>query len=323
MTVGEQAPKVYSIQRAESTSLAFALPLHIFVTVLKPMIWFINWISNLLIRLAGGKAGSEHGGAHDIAEVRAIIGAATEAGHLTPGQKVFSENILDLVRLEVRHVMVPRIDVAFLSTKKTRDENLAIIRETGHSRFPLADPDLDHVAGLIHSRALLGQMLDSETPNLLSLARKCPTVPDTQPLPRMIRMMQKERTHCANVVDEHGTSVGFAFLEDAIEEIVGPIYDEFDEEVARVERSACGAIELEGNLPLPEAENELGVDLEGEADTIGGLVVAVLGRIPRKGESVEIGSYRASVLAVAKNRVVRVRFEKPDPEDASPADADE
>ena len=219
--------------------------------------------------------------------------------------------------------MVPRTEVAYLSADNSNEENLRIIRESGHSRFPLGAPDLDHLGGLVLARDLLSQLLDNERPDLGKLARELPTVPDTQPLSRLILDMARIQTHCAIVVDEHGTAVGMTFLEDAIEEIVGPIYDEFDEKKERVEKTSSSTVTMAGNVPLPEAASVLRVDFEEEADTVGGWLIARLGRSPRKGDSVEIGDYRATVDALDGHRVGLVSFEdnsdtQEDPPEAPP-----
>lgn len=217
MTVGEQAPKMFSIQKAEATILAFSIPLHIFATAFKPMIWIINWLSNSLIRFTGGKPTSEHQHSYDLAELHSILSAATKSGNLSARQQMFGDNILGLTNLEVRHIMVPRMDLISMSTAKSLEDNLKIVRDAGHSRFPLGDPDLDHVMGIVHSRTLLVHLLDKTLSDLRAICRKCPIVPDTQPLSRLILELQSVQTHCALVIDEHGTMVGLAFLEDAID----------------------------------------------------------------------------------------------------------
>ena len=310
MTVGEQAPKIWSIQKAETAALMFAVPLRIFVAVFKPMIWVINRLSNALLHIGGVAEVSEHHTAYDLAEIRSILTASAQAGHLTARQKMFSENILGLVNLEVRHVMVPRVDIAYLSGQRTVEENLQIVKESGHSRFPFCDPDLENVVGVVHARSLLAQTLDGQEPDFVSISMKCPTVADTQSVSRLILDLQRERTQCAQVIDEHGTMIGMAFLEDAIEEIVGPIYDEFDEAVCRIERFSDERVELAGCVALPEAGDALGITLNDEADTIGGYVVAMFGRLPQTGETLDIGPYKATVTGVSRRRVSKVLFKK-------------
>ena len=310
MTIGEQAPKMYSIQRAETSILLMAYPLYFFASIFKPLIWIINWISNWLIRLVGGHSTNEHHESYDLSEIRAILAVAAQSGHLSHRQKMFSENILGLTNLEVRHVMIPRMEVDFLSTKKELKANLEIVRKTGHSRYPLGSTDLDHVIGVIHGKTLLKQFIEGKQPDLKAAARKHLVVPDTERLSRLILDMQEKQTHCAQVEDEHGTTIGFVFLEDAIEEIVGPIYDEFDNRELGLKQEKEGVLLLPGSMPIPDASEILGVELDDETDTIGGLVVARLGRRPKKGEILDIGSYTVTVMTLRRNRLVRLQFEK-------------
>jgi CBS domain containing-hemolysin-like protein len=310
MTVGEQAPKMWAIYRAEGTALNTAYPLLVFATIFKPVIWVINVISNGLARLGGLSPEHHHQNAYDIQELRSILLESAQAGSISTRQRQFGENILGLANLEVRHIMVPRTEVAFLSAEDSDEENLRIIRESGHSRFPLGAPDLDHVEGMILARDVLSELLEDKKPDLTKLVRDLPSVPDTQPLSRMILDMARIQTHCAIVVDEHGTAVGMTFLEDAIEEIVGPIYDEFDERAEKIAEGPSESTIMAGTVPLPEAADALGVDFDEEADTVGGWVIAKLGRLPKKGDSVEIEDYQATVEELDGHRIGLVRFEE-------------
>src|SRR5262249_35326557 len=166
---------------------------------------------------------------------------------------------------------------------------------------------LDTVMGIVHAKEVLTA---PGAPDLRALARNPVYVSATQSVSRLIFQLQRSRNHCSVVVDEHGTCVGLAFLEDALEEIVGPIFDEFDEAPPGVVRLGSGAIEVPGALSLPEAAHllELG-DLEDESDTIGGYVVAGIGRLPRKGDRLEVGEWAVTVESVLRRRIERLRFE--------------
>jgi CBS domain containing-hemolysin-like protein len=309
--VGEQVPKIWAIRRPETTSLALSLPLRAFTLVLQPLIAFINKLSNLMLRMFGLQAEGEHDTVHDIEELRAILRAASHAGRISPRQLTFGDNILGLVNLRVRHIMLPRVDVAHISTQQSPEENLAVIRKSRHSRFPVADPDLDSVAGIVHAKDILGALLDDKSaPDLAKLARPIPSVPDTLLLSGLIRNLQGERTHCAMVVDEHGTTVGMVFLEDALEEIVGPLHDEFDDATPSVEQISDSLVEISGSMALPEAAKHLDLDLGTEADTVAGFVVSLFGSIPEVGEQIEAPPYRISIVARSKQRISRVRFER-------------
>ncbi len=310
MTFGEQAPKIWAIQRAESASLLVGLPLRAFATALRPVIWFINALSNMLLRVVGVSSAFEHEGVYDVAELRALLRGASRAGHISRRQSTIGENVLGLARLEVRHVMVPRVDVTFLTKQRSNAENLEVIRGSGHTRLPLCGTDLDDILGLIHGKDVLGSLLAGDAqPDLVALARPVLTVPDHQSLTQLIPFLQKTQAHCAVVVDEHGTTVGLIFLEDALEEIVGPLHDEFDQKVSRWKRLGDGVIEMVGSLPVPEAEELLELELGADAGTVAGVVLEAMGRLPAVGDSVEIAPYRLTVLAMSRRRVARLRVE--------------
>jgi CBS domain containing-hemolysin-like protein len=311
MTLGEQVPKLWAIHHAEQTALSVAYPLRLFTNVLRPVIWLLNAISNAMLRLAGLSAAQiAEASSHSAQEIKWILAQSGDAGHLQPRQVELARNVIEIIDLQARHILVPRVDVVFLSLQNSLEENLRIVRESGHSRFPLCNVGLDTVQGIVHAKEVLLALAEDRTPDLKAFAREALFVPDSQPLSRLILQLQRTGRHCCVVVDEHGTAIGLAFLEDALEEIVGPIRDEFDPVPEDVTRLPSGAVELPGNLPLPEAVDLLQLkDLEEEADTIGGLIVAQLGRLARQGDTIEIPGYRVSVLEVVRRRVARLRFE--------------
>ncbi|MFH2005717.1 MAG: hemolysin family protein [bacterium] len=313
MVLGEQVPKIWAIQRAERTSLAIAYPLRFFAAVFSPLIWVVNSLSNGMLRLLGVNPHAAHDGVPDASEIRSILASSASAGHITIRQREFAQNILEFNDLEVRHVLVPRADIVWLSQRATREETLRTIRESGHSRFPLCDDGLDSVIGIVHSKALLVKMADDDNVDVTSLARTASFVPDTMPLSRLIVALQRSHSGCAVVVDEHGTVLGLVYLDDALEEIVGPIYDEFDDAEAAAEpmltRLSEKAVEVSGAMSFPEARQLLQLVQESEADTIGGFVISLLKALPKKGDRLLIDPYCVTVLSVGGRRIRRLRFD--------------
>jgi CBS domain containing-hemolysin-like protein len=283
--------------------------------VLRPLIVVVNSMSNGLLRISGVESG--HGsGEHDARELKAIIGAAAMAGNISTRQRLFAENIIDLVELEVRHIMLPRTQVAYLDSNDPVAKSLARIRSEGHSRWPLANGDLDDVVGIVLARDVLEQLIDELPLNLEEISRPPHFVPDTQPLARFIVESQQTGHQGALVVDEHGTVVGMAFLEDALEEIVGPLHDERDAIESIVDQGDEGVIEMRGSLDLPEASHLLGVEFGDAHDTIGGVLIAKLGRLPRKGDVVTLEGYDALVVRTGRGRSIHtVRFTPTQTED--------
>jgi CBS domain containing-hemolysin-like protein len=313
MVIGEQAPKILAINRAESISLRVAYPLRGFAVTFGPFIWLVNGLSNALLRALGMSPEEIRESSHTVDELRGVLAASAQAGHITQRQQELAENILGIVGLETRHILLPRIEVRTLSLARSLEENMQTVRESGHSRFPLCERDMDNILGIVHAKDVLGALADGAPVDLKTLARTALFVPDTMPLSRMILTLQRGHSHCAVVLDEHGTTIGLAFLEDALEEIVGPIHDEFDVEERRIQEVSPGVLEVAGSLALPEAAAFLGVAIAGsESDTIGGHVTALLGRLPQEGDELALGAYRVRVLEVARRRVARLRFERRD-----------
>ncbi len=331
MTVGEQAPKMWALRRAEGTAVVTGPILRVFTWVFVPFIAAINWISNTMLRMVGLPADLGHESSLSTEEIRSVLSLSARAGHLSDQQFEITENVFRMMELEVRHIVVPRVEIEFLTLGNSLEDNLERMRNSGHSRFALCEVGLDTIVGIVHAKDVLDATLAEGPTDLATLAREPLFVPDTMALSQFLRELQSSRQHCAVVVDEHGTAVGLAFREDALEEIVGPLGDEFDDEVQTIAELDDGGYELPGRTSLPEVEGRLELDLPDdereEEDTIGGHVTARLGRLPHKGDRVRVGRYVATVLDASRRRVNRLRMhlapeEDEDAEAAATADVD-
>ena len=314
MTLGEQAPKMWALRRPETGALRSAIPLRGFTLVFGPFISAINGISNGILRLVGLPPEAESEASHTAEEIRSILSLSAHHGHITARAHELSENVLRMIDLEVRHIILPRVDAVFLSLEWSFEECVRVVRETSHTRYPLCERGLDTIVGFVNARDVREAVLRGEKPDLQRLAREALFVTETMPLSDFLLEVQRRRVHCAAVVDERGTVIGLAFREDALEEIVGPLGDEFDEDQPEFVEVSPGVFELSGRMSLPEVCDRLDFELDWEedeeVDTIGGHVTARLGRLPRRGDRVEVGPYRATVLEVARRRVQRLRLER-------------
>ncbi len=327
MTIGEQAPKMWAIRRAEGMALATGPTLRAFTWVFSPFITAINSISNWLLRILGLPGEGHHEVAHDTEEIRSILSLSAGAGHLSEREYELTENIFRVTQLEVRHIVVPRADVDLLSLERPLDENLRRIEETQHTRYPVCEVGLDTIVGFLHTKDLLGAMMRGEEIDLKALARKALFVPDTMALSSFLTELQTHQAQCAAVLDERGTVIGFAFREDVLEEVVGPLDDEFDRRVEGLREISRGVFEAPGRVSLPAVVDRLDFSLAAEEDegedTLGGHVTARLGRLARVGDAVTVGPYRVEVVEASPRRVERVslrRIERGAP-GASPAEA--
>jgi CBS domain containing-hemolysin-like protein len=323
MTVGEQAPKMWALRRAETTALRTALPLKLFTWVFTPFIAVINRISNRLLRLAGVPAQHGDEATHTSDEIRSMLALSWAAGHLSKLEHDVTGNVFRIMELEVRHIVVPRIDIAYLAIGRPDEENVAVIQDSGHSRLPLCEVGLDTIIGFVHTKDVMQQVLDGKAFDFRALARDAIFVPDTMSISNFLIELQSNQQHCAAVVDERGTVIGLAFREDALEEIVGPLGDEFDEIDREFQEVQEGVYEIAGRMSVPETcdrlDFELSEDEDEDEDTIGGHVTARLGRMARPGVEVPVGPYVATVLDVSRRRIRRLRLERaPSDDDAGP-----
>jgi len=308
IVAGELAPKMLAIARAEIVARWFSGPLRVFFIVTFPGIWLLNAMANLLLRVLGIPFAEEGAAshAHSGEELKLIV---AESQSMPQSARDILLNALDFHGQTARQAMVPRGSVAWLDLKKPLGANVTFAREQGYTRYPLCEGDVDKVVGMVHMRDLLQLPADADTAELRKIQRPPMFVPEAMPLGRLLREFQGRHTHLAIVVDEYGGTSGLVTLEDILEELVGEIQDEFDQELPPFQQLGAGAYLVDGSLPLDEANRRLGTGIEDpDNDTIGGHVVKLLGRIPVVGDRVDIGPYRVIVESMAGRRLAQLRF---------------
>jgi CBS domain containing-hemolysin-like protein len=325
ITLGEQAPKIVAIHAARSTALVISPPLAIFFKVFWPFIWLLNRVSNLMVRAIGVRVlpnGEQVHATED--ELRLMLAESAAGGEVSRRERLMIENVLDLESKVARQIMVPRRNITFLNVRRPIGENMRIVTETRHTRFPVCDGDLDRVIGMLHTKDLLRSVTTGqEITSLAKFARKIPVFPETMRLDVLLREFQRNRTHVAMVVDEYGTVAGMVTFENVLEELVGPIQDEFDRELPQIIRRSQGRYLIDGLCPVDELVEQCHIELPDElaADTTGGLVVELLGHIPEPGEKLRIGRYELTVVEAEPTRVRRVELVDLEPEAGEREDA--
>ena len=316
IVLGELAPKSLAIRKPEAATLVTALPLYAFYKLTYPAIWVLNHGANALLKLVGVEPVSESELAHDEEELRRLL-ASSPAAVLSKHKRELLANIFELSNRVARQVMVPRGDVVYLSTTRSLEENLAIARASGHTRLPLCEGDLDHVVGVVHIKDLF--RTPAPLAALEEVARAITFVPETLGLDRLLRRMRREQIHLAAVVDEYGGVSGIVTLENVIEEIVGQIQDEFDLETPDLVEESSNVYVVSGSMLVDDLEQALSVDFtDRDEDTIGGVVMSELGRMPEAGDAVELPPLHLEVLEVEGNRVQAVRVTVLTPTPATP-----
>ncbi|MEZ4220835.1 MAG: hemolysin family protein [Polyangiaceae bacterium] len=301
IVLGEQAPKTMAIRKAEATTLLLSIPLYAFYKATYPLIWLLNHAANGLLRIVGISPVSESELAHSEEELRLLLSSA-DGAELHKDTRELLDNVFELRHRVARHIMVPRADVTFLSLTRSLEQNVAIARESAFTRFPLCKGDLDEVIGLVHIKDLF--YADPAVECLEDIKREIKFIPETLPLDKLLRRMRQERLHMAAVVDEYGGVSGIVALEDVIEEIVGQIQDEFDEEHPDVVSMGEGLWRVAGSTLVMDLEVAIGLELsDRDEDTVAGLVLSELGRSPRIGDCVRVGSAEFAVLEASRRRI--------------------
>jgi CBS domain containing-hemolysin-like protein len=314
VVVGELVPKTIAIGHAEATALAVSWPLRFFRFLFYPLISFMNRSANLLVKAMRLTPPTEASLAHSEAELRMILAVSRKSGVLSESHGRLLANALDFADRAVRQIMVPRGDVLWLDLNRSYAENSARAREFGHTRLPLCDGTIDHVVGVVHVKDLfIAPPPLVETRNLKALARPPLYVPENAKIQQALALFQRHKVHLGVVVDEYGGTAGLVTLEDVLEELIGDIQDEFDQEAPRVQVQPDGRLLLDAALTISELEAATSVDgeIDEDVDTIGGLVQARLGRLARVGDTIPFGGGMLEVMRVRGRRILRVAYRKP------------
>jgi CBS domain containing-hemolysin-like protein len=310
IVLGELVPKALAIHRTESLALFCAWPLYAFHKIGFPIIVLFNKAARAIMALIGIKPLSDAEVAHSEEELRMIVNASHRGGVLDQMESELIDNVFDFADRLAREVMVPRQDMVCLFTDDPFAENMRVVRETGHTRYPLCVEDKDHVIGMVHIRDLMDlDLCGTGEKDLRAVMREILVIPEGMSVARLLQAMRRKRTHLAVVADEYGGTAGLVALEDVLEEIVGDIQDEHDTVgEAEIERLPDGNYKFDGRVLLDDVAELLNIRLEEhEEDTLGGYIFGLLGRRPEQGDQVDIGDYRFSVLQVNGFRVVRVK----------------
>ncbi len=311
ITAGEQAPKWLAIQKPLPTSLWVASPLLWFYRVSFPFIWLLNQSSLWMLRQVGLHPVSEHELAHSEEELRLLFATSQQSAGASRIGRHIVLNALDLRQRIVRDVMRPRREIIVLNSDASIAECLDVAEQTRYSRFPLCEGgDLDKTLGVVHIKDLYAHRLKAKRGrDLLPAARKIIYVPETARLERLLELFLDRKLHLAIVVDEYGGTVGIVTLENILEELVGQIQDEFDQEKPLLMKTSDTVWEIAGAFPLHELAELIGQPLTGEGiTTTSGWVTQQLGGFPKDGDVLTLGPFELRVEAMEGLRVARLKL---------------
>jgi CBS domain containing-hemolysin-like protein len=312
IVLGELAPKTIALERAEKTALAIAWPMEMFHTILRWPIRLLDWAGTRTVRLFGLHPTSEHGSIYTEDELRQLINASRDSGHLEEEEQELINRVFDFSDAEVREAMIPRTTVAAIPVTSTLAEVEETFCETGYSRLPVYREQLDDIVGVLFMKDIMPCLRTSGRKefNMEAMLHPPMFVPATARLGSVLAQMQAARTHLAFAVDEHGGIEGILTLEDLLEEIVGEIDDEYDEEVRAQIIEENGYYVLDGMLAVRDANRKFKLKLPEDAGytTLAGFLLARAGHILTQGETVEHDGATFTVERVDRHRIRRVRF---------------
>jgi putative hemolysin len=305
---GEIIPKVVGRRHSDAITLKIIHPLRVFYWVFSPVIWVVTGTASALLRLVGIRTARWRRRLTKD-QLRLLLTSEGErAGAVDKEETKLISGIFEFALTTVEEVMVPRTDIVGLDPGATVGDAIDLIRMHGFSRLPVFTEDRDRIEGMVHSRDVLGL---SRSQPIAGVLRALPHVPETKMCDALFRELQARRQHMAVVVDEHGSLAGLVTLEDLLEELVGEIEDEYDVREALVRTIDDDLFMIDGRAEIDTVEDALRVDLpEGDYNTIAGLVLQALGRIPEPGDEVVVGKLEIRVISASETRIGKLRVRK-------------
>ncbi len=304
---GEAVPKYAAIYYPQEFTYACALPLRLFAKMTAPLVWLINSGTWLVLAPFGIKVSSEED-SHTEEELRLLLAESARSGELGSIQKTEHELIERVFGFDerlVRQIMVPRTQMAAVNSEATPDEVLELVSREGYSRIPVYTGSRDNIVGIVHTKELLRRVLDKEPFSLANVMRPAYFVPETKKIRVLLRELQSKRMHMAIVVDEFGVTCGLVTLEDIVEELVGEIQDEFDDERPAVEARKDGGFIVNAHASILDVNALLPAPLpeSGEYSTVAGFVNVIFSGIPEAGQECVDGPYVVRVLKRSRGSV--------------------
>ncbi len=312
LVLGEIAPKSLAIRHSERLALIAVWPIRWFQLLLYPVVSVVTFLSNAVVKPFGGTTTFSANVVSE-AEIRMMVEHSEEHGVIETEEKEMIHNVFEFADTVVRKVMTPRGEFTAIEVEMGIEELLRVVTESGHSRLPVYEGDIDHIVGIIHVKDVLkcvvsGQKVD----NLKGLLRPAYMIPENKRVDELLAEFKAKKTQIAFVFDEYGTAIGLVTVEDLLEEIVGEIQDEYDveEDDVLIQVDNLTSI-VDGKMPIDDFNDRMGSELPSEeADTVGGFVFGLLGHMPTVGESVEFEGNQFTVENTDGNRIVSVRVIK-------------
>lgn len=308
---GELAPKSLAIQRPVGVTMGIAIPLQIFYVVFRPIIWALNALAGLVLKLFGINSVDAHEAHHSSEELQYLLDQGKESGALDTSEHELIKNVFDFNERVVKNIMVPRTKISGIELDTPHLDVLENIIKEGYSRIPVYDETIDKIVGIVHAKDVLPLMVQNKEIVLKDIIRKPYFIPETKKINDLLNELQLKRIQIAIVLDEFGGTAGMVTLEDIVEEIVGDIQDEYDEEKPIVEKLSDIEFMVNASASIYDVNEQLPHDLpeDGDYDTVAGLVGHLFGKIPEVGEHRNCYGYVFTILKKTEQNVESVKLE--------------
>ncbi|HEY0137626.1 MAG TPA: hemolysin family protein [Nannocystis sp.] len=320
---GELAPKSLALQRSEDVSMLVSIPMIGFAIVFRPFIYVLNATGNGVVRMFGLKPVPGHHSAHSEEEIRMIVSASRQEGVLEEQEKELLNNVFDLSDTPVRAIMTPRVDMIAIEETAPLRRLMTLNEEHGYSRVPIFRDTTDNIVGVAYIGDLLRHLDQLDTVTVGQIARATVFAPENMKVLDLFPLLQRKKTHLAIVVDEFGGTAGIVTLEDAVEEVVGEIYDENDDEEDEKLFTLLedGSYLFDATINCTEVEKTLGIDLDdqiqGNYETLSGFLFHQFEYIPRPGEETSAAGWTFHVVEADDRRVLKIRASRQEAESTS------
>ncbi len=313
IVIGELVPRALSIRRADVYIMRLAPAFYFFRNTLRPLLWVFDRSAKGILYLLGVRdTNTRQSERFSEDELRLVLTESVQRGSLTDTKLDLIDNVFDFSKRTAKHVMISRGDIVSLDLHSALEGNMVKAKANNHTRYPLCEGSIDQVVGLVNFKDVLWQSEESrEHLDFQKIRREILFVPENRPLTKLLKDFQRNKIHMAIIIDEFGLTSGLVTLEDVLEELVGEIQDEYDQEKSNIQLLRDGSYVIDGATLIEEVEEKLGIVIpKVDNTTIAGAVLSQLGRLPRVGDNTQFENFQFSVQGLKGRRINLIRANK-------------
>ena len=311
IVLGELTPKSLAIISAEKIAMYTALPLIMFYNVTYPIMWSFNHSTNLILKIFGISQADEHETAHTDEEIKLLVEDSYKHGLIDKTELTFVDNIFNFSETTAKEIMMPRTDMACIFIEDSFDEIIAYALEEQLTRYPVCRDSKDNVIGFIHIKDLYKQKIDGNNQNIEGIIREIKFVPESTSISELLKAFKIEKTQMSIIIDEYGGTSGLVTIEDILEEIVGELQDEFDDDGKEINKTEEGNYIVDGKVIIGDINELLDIEIDAEnIDTIGGWIYSQLDSYPQINEKINYENYEFMILKCDRKRISTVLIKK-------------